>query len=198
MAWLVGDDPIAANLVARRLRCKTGGGDDGRVVRSKEGAAWTPRPRPTLTLARSTALCSAVLAVVVAVPIALAAALPGAARYAGETDDGSPVTLRLTSDARYVKRMRIHYTVACDNGRSGDTYTDILQVRVHKDHRFSGAGTYQGSGDGSENTFKVSGRLSARRASGRFSLTATGTPADGSDPVHCKTGVLRWHAARAR
>jgi hypothetical protein len=151
-----------------------------------------------MTLARSTALSSAVLAVVMGVPMALAAALPGGARYTGKTDDGSAVTLRLTSDARYVKRMRIHYTVTCDNGRSGHTYTDILNARVRKDRRFSGAGSYQGSGDGSENTFKVSGRLSARRASGRFSLTATSTPADGSDPVHCKTGVLRWHASRAR
>jgi hypothetical protein len=154
---------------------------------------------PTLTLARSTALSSAVLTVVVAVPIAVAAALPGSAKYVGKTDQGSGVTLRLTSDARYVKRMRIHYAVTCDNGRSGKTYTDILNAKVRRDNRFSGAGTYQGSGDGSENKFKVAGRLSARKASGTFSLTATGTPpADGSDPVRCETGVLSWHAPRAR
>jgi hypothetical protein len=155
-----------------------------------------PRPIPTLTLARSTALSSAVLTVVVAVPVAVAAALPGRARYVGKTDQGSAVSLRLTSDAKYVKRMRIHYPVTCDNGRSGNTYTDILNARVRRDRSFSGAGTYQGSGDDSENKFKVSGKLSARSASGTFSLTATGTPAAGSDPVRCATGVLSWHASR--
>jgi hypothetical protein len=150
-----------------------------------------------LKIARFSLICAAAIAVLVAVPIALGKALPGAAKYIGETEKNLAVTLRLTGDGTHVKRMRIHYTVSCDNGRSGDTYTDVLNVRVRSDRRFKGAGTYMGSGDGSENKFKVSGRVSARRASGKFSLTATGTPAGATEPVHCKTGKLSWTADRA-
>jgi hypothetical protein len=151
-----------------------------------------------LTLARFTGPIAAALAVLVAVPFAVAAALPGGAKYAGKTDDDQAVTLRLTSDARHVKRMRIHYTVTCDDGRSGDTYTDILNPKVRSDHTFRGSGTYKGSGDGSENAFKVTGTISARKASGTFSLTATSDSSAQGGALHCKTGKLTWSAKRQK
>ena len=157
-----------------------------------------PRRKLTLTIARLSLLCVAAIMALLAVPIALGAGLPRGARYVGKTDQGAAVALRLTRDAKRVKRMRIHYTVTCDNGRSGATYTDILNARVRKDHSFRATGTYKGSGDGSENKFAVSGRLTARRARGSFTLTATGVPQGGAEPVHCMTGKLLWHARRAR
>lgn len=148
-----------------------------------------------MKIARSTLLCAAATALASA-PSALSAALPGGARYAGETDRGGAVTLRLAGDAKRVKRIRIRYSVTCDDGRTGDTYTDVLNAPVGRYHRFRTAGTYRGSGDGSQNRFKVSGRVSARGARGRFSLTATATPAGSAQPVSCRTGGLRWRADR--
>jgi len=130
------------------------------------------------------------------VPITVLAALPGGAKYAGKTDDGGAVTLRLTGDAKRVKKMRIHYTVECNDGRSGETYTDILNPRIRSDHTFRGKGTYKGSGDGSDNKFNVAGKVSKRKAHGTFSLTATSS-ADSQDPeLKCKTGKLTWSARR--
>ncbi len=149
-----------------------------------------------MKIARFTALFAAALAVLVAVPITVFAALPGGAKYAGKTDDGGAVTLRLTGDAKRVKKMRIHYTVTCNDGRSGDTYTDILNPRIRSDNTFHGSGTYKGSGDGSDNAFKVSGTVSKRKASGTFSLTATSDAGAQGSRLRCKTGKLTWSAKR--
>src|SRR5436190_13788391 len=92
----------------------------------------------------------------IAAPAALAA-LPGGAKYVGTTSDGNAVTLKLSGDGSRVKRMRIHYTVDCDNGQSATTYTDILGAKIHN-NGFSASGTYTGSMDGSKNTFHVSGK----------------------------------------
>ena len=142
-------------------------------------------------------LVAALVALFVAAPVALAGALPGRAKYVGKTSDDNVMTLKLNGDGSHVKRMRIHYTVTCDDGRSGETYTDILGPRVRKNHTFSAKGTYTGSGDGSQNTFKVSGTLAASKASGKFFLKATGTTSDGS-PLHCKTAKLTWSAKRQK
>ena len=131
-------------------------------------------------------------------PFAVAAALPGGAKYAGKTDDAGAVTLRLNSDASRVKKMRIHYTVECNDGRSGKTYTDILNPKIRSDHTFRGSGTYKGSGDGSENEFKVAGKVSARKASGTFSLIATSDADAQGGTLRCKTGKLTWTAKRQR
>jgi hypothetical protein len=149
-----------------------------------------------LTIARLTALAVAALAVLVAVPFAVAAALPGGAKYVGKTDDAGAVTLRLNADANRVKRMRIHYEVTCNDGRSGKTYTDILNPKIRRDNTFRGSGTYKGSGDGSENVFKVAGKVSARKASGTFSLVATSDSDTEGDELRCKTGRLTWKATR--
>jgi hypothetical protein len=148
-----------------------------------------------LKIARFTALLTAALAVFVVVPLVAVAALTGGARYAGKTDDGHSVTLRLTSDAKRVKRMRIHYVVNCDDGRTGGTYTDILNPRIRSDNSFKGSGTYEGSGDGSTNKFHVAGTISKRRAKGTFSLTAT-SDGDQGGTLRCKTGKITWTAKR--
>jgi hypothetical protein len=164
-------------------------------VPSKEERSGRPRPKLTLKIARFTALLAAALAVLLAVPFAFAGSLPGGAVYSGKTDDGRSVSLRLTSDAKRVKRMRIRYEVTCNDGRSGTTYTDILNPRIRSDHTFKGSGTYQGSGDGSTNKFHVAGKISKRKASGTFSLTATSEP-DQGPTLKCKTGSLTWKAKR--
>jgi hypothetical protein len=150
-----------------------------------------------LTIDRCTAPLVAALTVVLAVPIAASAALQGGAKYAGKSDDGLPVTLRLSSDAGRIKKMRIHYEVTCSNGGSGPTYTDILNPRVKKDGSFKGSGTYRGSSDGSDNVFKVTGTVTKRKASGRFSLKATSKTADG-DTLRCKSGSVSWSAKRQK
>jgi hypothetical protein len=142
-------------------------------------------------------LVAALVALCVAPPVALAAALPGRAKYVGTTSDDNAVTLKLTGDGSHIKRMRIHYTVTCNDGREGQTYTDILGARVRKDHTFSAKGTYTGSGDGSQNTFKASGKVWANTASGKFFLKATGTASDGT-ALSCKTARLTWSAKRQK
>ena len=139
---------------------------------------------------------AAVAALALAAPAALAA-LPGGARYAGKTSDGSAVTLKLSGDGKNVKRMRIHYGLSCSKGRTAQSYTDILGPKVHKDRTFSTSGTYTGTQDGSKNTFHVSGKLSASKAHGRFSLKSSGRASDGSK-VTCKTGQLTWSAKRKK
>jgi hypothetical protein len=139
-----------------------------------------------------------VAASAVAVAPAALAALPGGAKYAGTTSDGKPVSIKLTSDGKRIKRMRINYHVTCDNGGATDTYTDISGPQIHKNHAFSVSGTYTGSSDGSKNKFSVSGKVWNKTAHGKFSLTATGKPSGAGGKLHCKTGKLTWSAKRQK
>src|SRR4051812_21273008 len=139
----------------------------------------------------------AALAVLAIAAPAAVAALPGGGKYVGTTSDGSAVTVKLSGDAKQVKRLRIHYRVTCNDGRTGHTYTDILGPRVRKDRTFSTSGTYTGSSDGSKNTFHLSGKLSSSRAHGKFSLTSTSKAAKGKK-LTCKTGPLTWSAKRQK
>jgi hypothetical protein len=140
-----------------------------------------------LRIARAIALSTAAFAVFAGAAIAL----PGSARYVGKTSDGSTVSVRLSGDAKRVKRIRIHYTVTCNDGKPRDpTYTDILEVRVKSDGSFKASGSYQGSLNNDTNRFKVAGKLKARKAQGTFSLTSTTSTAS------CKTGKLTWSAKR--
>jgi hypothetical protein len=170
----------------------------GGVVRSGKSGQEGRNRQPTLTIARLTALMAAALVALVAVPLAVGAALPGGAKYAGTTDDNHAVTVRLSGDAKRVKRLRINYTVTCDDGHSGDTYTDVLNAKVRSDHSFRASGMYTGSGDGSQNVFKTTGKVFARRASGTFSLTATSKPDANGTVLKCKTGKLTWSAKRQK
>jgi hypothetical protein len=138
---------------------------------------------------------AALAVLAIAAPAAIAA-LPGGAKYVGTTSDGSAVTVKLSGDAKQVKRLRIHYRVKCSDGGTAQTYTDVLGPRVHKDRTFSASGTYTGSSDGSKNTFHLSGKLSASRAHGKFSLTSTSK--GGGKKVTCKTGKLTWSAKRQK
>jgi hypothetical protein len=139
---------------------------------------------------------AAIAALALAAPAALAA-LPGGARYAGKTSDGNPVAVKLSGNAKNVKRMRITYDLSCSKGRTAHSYTDILGPRIRKDRTFSTSGSYTGTQDGSKNTFHVSGKLSASKAHGKFSLTATGRASDGTK-LNCKTGRVTWSAKRQK
>ena len=141
-------------------------------------------------------IAAALAALAIAAPAALAA-LPGGARYAGTTSDGSAVTLKLSGNGKSVKRMRIHYDLSCTKGRSAHSYTDILGLHIRKDRTFSASGTYTGTQDGSKNTYHVSGKVSASKAHGKFSLKATGKASDGTK-LSCKTGSLTWSAKRQK
>ena len=153
----------------------------------------------TLTLARLTLLVAAALAVLVTVPAAFGAKLPGGARYEGKTSDGSDVGLRLSGDSRRVARLRIHYKLSCDDGRSGKTYTVIMNARLRgKRHTFRARGSYRGSADDSRNEFSVSGRVNARGARGKFSLVNKSRANDDEPAVECTSGPLRWRASRVR
>jgi hypothetical protein len=149
------------------------------------------KPRVALVLVTAAAL-------LVALPLGVAAALTGGTKYAGKTNDGRAVALRLTSDAKHVKRFHIRYTVTCAEDPPGDmqrpaTYTDILNAKVRSDDTFRATGTYVGSGDGSTNKFKLAGKLFRKKASGTFSLKATAADAS----LHCTTGKLTWKASKA-
>jgi hypothetical protein len=138
-------------------------------------------------IARSIATFAALFALLAGV----ANALPGGAKYIGDTDEGGVVSLRLSGNAARVKRMRIHYTVTCNDGKERKpTYTDILDARLRKDGTFSGSGSYEGSVGGDLNKFKVSGKVTKRTARGTFSLTST------TGSARCKTGKLSWSASR--
>jgi hypothetical protein len=137
------------------------------------------------------ALCAALLMASPAI-----AALPHKARYSGQTSDNSTVRLRISNDGKRVAKLRIFYKVTCDDGRTNTTFTDVLNLRVHKHGKFAGQGTYTGSGDGSKNSFKVAGTVSKKKATGSFSLTATGTDQQTGKTISCQTGPLTWSALR--
>jgi hypothetical protein len=124
---------------------------------------------------------------------ALAAGL-GKARYTGTTSDNTAVRLRLSSDGKRVAKLRIFYTVNCDNGQAHKTFTDIFNLGIGKRSTFSGSGTYQGQQDHSTNDFKISGKVGASSAKGKFSLKAT----DETKTVHCNTGTVSWTASRVK
>lgn len=137
--------------------------------------------------------------VLATVPAAFGAKLPGGARYEGRTSDGSDMRLRLSGDSRRVARLRIHYKLSCDDGRSGKTYTVIMNARLRgKRHTFRASGSYRGSADRSRNTFSVSGRVTKRGARGKFSLVNKARSTDGEPGVECTSGPLRWRASRLR
>ncbi|MEA2427061.1 MAG: hypothetical protein QOF37_689 [Thermoleophilaceae bacterium] len=141
----------------------------------------------TLRIARFIALFTAAFAVFVGAALAL----PGGAKYLGQTAHGGAVSLRLSGDAKYVKRMRIHYTVTCSDHRARKpTYTDVLDARLRSDGTFKGSGSYQGTVGKDFNKFKVSGQVTPGKAHGTFSLTST------TSTVNCKTGKLTWSAKR--
>jgi hypothetical protein len=139
-----------------------------------------------------TAISAAVLALAVAGPAALAAAPVGGSKYRGQTSAGEPVSLRLNGKATRVKRFRIYYTLKCEDGRTSYTYTDVLNGRLRKDHSFGVSATYTGSSDGSKNSFKLSGKVWKKRASGKFSLTSS------AGKLKCKSGKLKWSAKRTK
>ena len=133
----------------------------------------------------------AALAALFSVSVALAAGL-SKAQYTGTTSDNTAVRLRLSSDGKRVAKLRIFYSVNCDNGQAHKTFTDIFNLAIGKRNAFAGSGTYQGQQDGSSNNFKISGKVGASRARGRFSLKAT----DAAKTVHCNTGTVSWTANR--
>jgi hypothetical protein len=136
------------------------------------------------------------LALLVFASAALAVTLKGGARYIGTTSQELRVQLRLSGDAKRIARLTINYRVKCDDGRTVKTFTKIVNVRVRSTGSFTGHGSYTGSGDGSENVFDVSGRLSRRVARGVFRLTATGEDAMTGETVKCRTGRLTFRAPR--
>jgi hypothetical protein len=145
--------------------------------------------------ARKTA-AAASLVLCVAVPTATAAGLHGGARYSGKTSAGEAVTLKLNGKATRVKKLRIYYTLKCNDDRMSYTYTDVFGARLRKDHGFSASGTYTGSTDGSRNSFKLSGKVRANRARGKFSLTMTRKI--GGAKLKCRSGKLSWSAKRTK
>jgi hypothetical protein len=146
-------------------------------------------------IARKTAAAAA-LVLCAAVPAAMAAGLTGGARYSGKTSAGDAVTLKLNGKASRVKKLRIYYTLKCNDGQMSYTYTDVFGARLRSDHGFSASGTYTGSTDGSKNTFKLSGKVRPSKARGKFSLTMTRKL--GGTKLRCKSGKLTWSAKRRK
>jgi hypothetical protein len=142
-----------------------------------------------LRIARFIAVCTAAFAVFAGASFAL----QGGARYIGKTARGGAVSLRLSDDAKRIRRMRIHYTVTCSDHRARKpTYTDILDARLGSGGSFKGSGSYQGTVGKDLNKFKVSGKVTAHKARGTFSLTST------TSRARCKTGKLTWSAKRQK
>jgi hypothetical protein len=111
-------------------------------------------------------------------------------RYAGETSQGTSISLRLSPGRRVA--LRIYYRVSCNDGRPQRmTYTNISGARIVRG-RFGAAGVYKGSVDGSRNEYRIGGNVTSTGARGTFSLTATTR-----HHVRCSSGRLSWVAQRA-
>jgi hypothetical protein len=124
------------------------------------------------------------------------ARLIGHARYVGKTEEGLSVTLTLTHDARRVARMRIVYRVSCDNGAQGQPSTNLFNLRINRRGRFRYRGSYIGSVDHSSNHLDVRGRVTARAASGTFTLSAVGEESGAT--VTCRSQAVDFHVPRKR
>jgi hypothetical protein len=129
-----------------------------------------------------------VVALLALAPPVLAAMPSGGARYSGKTSERLGVRLGISSDAHFVARMHIRYRVKCSDGARGAPTTDLFDLRIDRHGRFAFNGTYTGRVDESKNHVRMHGRVSRRRATGTFSLTAK------RNKVRCHSGKVRWHA----
>jgi hypothetical protein len=134
---------------------------------------------------------------------ALACAAAGSSKapaegvYSGQTADKMAVSLRLSSDRRYVKRLAIRYKVTCDNGATGKASAEFLDVAIQDGGKFAYKGTYRKRSDRSRNTLRVRGKVTKKEASGTFSLKAVGRPKGSKKKVHCRSGEVTWSAKPA-
>jgi hypothetical protein len=145
--------------------------------------AWSELRR-----ASSAIFITAVLALAAS---ALAAMPVGGAHFSGKTSERLAVTLRVSGDGRYVARMHIRYRVACSDGATGASTTNLFDLRIDRHGRFRFDGTYTGRVDKSKNRVRMHGTVSRRRATGTFSLKAK------RKKVRCHSARVRWHARLA-
>lgn len=143
-----------------------------------------------------TGIAALLAAALLAMAAPAAARVPAGAHYAGETEEGHRVALRVSDDGRYVARLRIVYDVTCDNGAEGTPSTTVFDVPIRRRGRFSYKGTYTGREDGSRNRVTLSGRVRRTVARGTFVLRATGTPEGSDEKVHCRSQEVSWRAER--
>ena len=140
---------------------------------------------------RISSLITVVAAVAVCVPVALGAS---PARYVAKTGGKVMVALRVSGQS--VTRMTIKYRVTCSNGGGAMRSTQLTNLRVNHSGHFAFTGSYTGTQDGSKNHVTLHGRVTRKRASGTFKLTAVGTDADTGESIRCHSATVKWRAKR--
>lgn len=124
-------------------------------------------------------------------------AVPGKV-YAGLTAGFRPVVVELSADRSMVSDLRIGWDAECQPEGSllvGDDVGNFpVDTSGHFGHVFD-AGPFATSDGGSVSAhYAVTGRLSAKRASGTFAVTVTSTAADGTVQSTCARPAERWSA----
>jgi hypothetical protein len=144
------------------------------------------------------------------VSVAIAALLfipsVASAAYAltGETGQGLPASVRVSSDLWTVTRFTIEWRATCTNGGSLSSSSVAKRIAIWPFPNFHRSGSYVFSAGNVSNGQPVRALVSAQlrgklmlnaRASGTWTVQARVLDANGNQVDTCRTGVVRWRAA---
>ena len=151
------------------------------------------RPRP-IRRSALTILVGALLAL----PALALAADPRPGRYVGENAQGGGVSVTVNRAANRVRKFRIRYRTACDNGETLRVIFDYRNLRIRRSDHFSGVGeSVRRREDGTTITHLVRVRghfVSRHKVVGRW--TGRVETDRGDTTVSCAVRRLPWSARR--
>lgn len=153
---------------------------------------------------------------IVAVTAACTAS-PASARnavYGGSTSAGAPIVIKADKKAKSLRSAVVSWRASCDNGRGFPIAVPLTTVKAEPgfDPGFSelatsrnGKGRFAGVQAGALNmgdlagllAASYTGKLSAKRASGKLEATITVVDQAGNTVTTCRTGSVSWSATRA-
>ena len=155
---------------------------------------------PTARLTMASIVVALMLSVVLALPASAAQIIS----YEGNTSASTPNRISLgvlkrDDGRRFLQRLRIRYTLTCEDA---STYTSGVTIRWGRGVRLGEAGDfswdYPPDGEGSRSSwhFAVEGAIGFRNASGNVTTAEAILTDDHTDAQFCTTGDLTWTAER--
>jgi hypothetical protein len=120
----------------------------------------------------------------------------GGPTYGGSSSQGSPVVVRTARNRKRISRFLTVYSAPCSDGDTFFATSGALRAAV-SGGRFTGRETGPIElGDGrADYDERVTGRISAARASGTWRAVIVGRDAAGNEVWRCDTGRVAWRAA---
>jgi hypothetical protein len=126
-------------------------------------------------------------------------ALARGSGYAGASDDGGALSIRLDHDGKRLRSFFIDFRIACGSLTFRYSF-EHEGIKVRRDGRFSkrglsGLGLVGPENSSASGRYRLRGELRGRRASGTYTAVATVRLSDGTS-MTCQTGAVHWTAMR--